>query len=133
MNSKSIANIISQQLLKLGFIVHRYNSKTTSSVYLKLDYGVCCGIRIADHNGKKKYHYRFNVYKDYKGDKIIVRDNLVSYFFTFDEIPELIKQVQIEKQNKISKYGLEKYKLYMNEELKLNALFDRFKKVSWKG
>ena len=130
MNSESIANIISQQLLKLGFIVHRYNSKTTNSIYLKLDYGVCCGIRIADHNGKKKYHYRFNVYKDYKGDRIILRDNLISYFFTFDEIPELIKQVQIEKQNKVSKYGLEKYKFYMNEELKQNALFDRFKKVS---
>lgn len=130
MNSKSVANNISQQLIKLGFIVHRYNSKTTSSIYLKLDYGVCCGIRIADHNGKKKYHYRFNVYKDYKGDKIILRDNLVSYFFTFNEITKLLEQVQIERQNKISKYGLEKYMFYMSEEKRKNALFDRFKEVS---
>lgn len=130
MNSRVVANNISKQLLNLGFIVHRYNSKTTSSIYLKLDYGVCCGIRIADHNGKKKYHYRFNVFKDYKGDKIIIRDNLVSYFFTFNEIPKLLEQVQIERQNKISKYGLEKYKFYMKEEKRKNALFDRFKKVS---
>lgn len=130
MNSRVVANNISKQLLNHGFIVHRYNSKTTSSIYLKLDYGVCCGIRIADHNGKKKYHYRFNVFKDYKGDKIIIRDNLVSYFFTFNEIPKLLKQVQIERQNKISKYGLEKYKFYMKEEKRKNALFDRFKEVS---
>lgn len=130
MNSRVVANNISKQLLNLGFMVHRYNSKTTSSIYLKLDYGVCCGIRIADHNGKKKYHYRFNVFKDYKGDKIIIRDNLVSYFFTFNEIPKLLEQVQIERQNKISKYGLEKYKFYMKEEKRKNALFDRFKKVS---
>ena len=130
MNSRVVANNISKQLLNHGFIVHRYNSKTTSSIYLKLDYGVCCGIRIADHNGKKKYHYRFNVFKDYKGDKIIIRDNLVSYFFTFNEIPKLLEQIQIERQNKISKYGLEKYKFYMKEEKRKNALFDRFKKVS---
>ena len=130
MNSRVVANNISKQLLNHGFIVHRYNSKTTSSIYLKLDYGVCCGIRIADHNGKKKYHYRFNVFKDYKGDKIIIRDNLVSYFFTFNEIPKLLEQIQIERQNKISKYGLEKYKFYMKKEKRKNALFDRFKKVS---
>lgn len=130
MNSRDISNKIVKELIKLGFIVHRYYSKTTSSIYLKIDYGLCCGIRIADHDGKKKYHYRFNVYKDYKGDKVIVRDNLISYFFTFEEVPELLEKVQIEKKNKISKYGLDKYKFYMEKESKQNELFNRFKKVS---
>lgn len=80
MNEKEIASILVDKLKKLGFIVHRYNSVTTNSIYLKLDFGVCCGIRIADHNGKKKYHYRFNVIKDFKGDKIVNFNNLVSYF-----------------------------------------------------
>ena len=53
MSEKQIANLLIQELLKLGFIVHRYNAVTTSSIYLKLDFGVCCGIRIADHSGKK--------------------------------------------------------------------------------
>ena len=81
MNGKDVANILIPRLLNMNFIVHRYNSYSTSSIYLKLDYGLSCGIRIADHNGKKKYHYRFNVLKDYKGNKVINRDNLVSYFF----------------------------------------------------
>ena len=54
-----------------GIYCARYNAVTTDSIYLKLDYGVCCEIRIDDHNWKKKYHYRFNVVKDYCGDKII--------------------------------------------------------------
>ena len=72
MTGKKIANILIQRLLSKGFIVHRYNSHTTSSIYIKLDYGVSCGIRIADHPGKKKYSYRFNVIKDYIGDKVII-------------------------------------------------------------
>ena len=67
MNEKQIAEILIVKLKELGFIVHRYDAYSTDSIYLKLDFGVCCGIRISNHNGKKKYHYRFNVIKDYKG------------------------------------------------------------------
>lgn len=126
---QSIANKIISELKELGFIVHRYNAHSTNSIYLKLDFGVCCGIRIADHNGKKKYHYRFNVFKDYKGDKIILRDNLISYFYTFDEIPRLIEGVKKEKEDKLKKYGCDSYKKYMENESKSNALFERFKEV----
>ena len=126
---KKIAKDISSKLKELGFIVHRYDAYSTNSIYLKLDYGLCCGIRISDHNGKKRYHYRFNVYKDYEGDKIIERDNLISYFYTFDEIPQLIEKVQEEKQMKIRKYGIDKYKLYMKAESEENDLFNRFKEV----
>lgn len=130
MNEKQVANILVQQLKNMGFIVHRYNSVTTNSIYLKLDFGVCCGIRIADHNGKKKYHYRFNVIKDFKGDKIVNFNNLVSYFFTFDELSQLLQKVQEEKQAKIQKYGISNYKLYMESEKISNDLFIRFKQVS---
>jgi hypothetical protein len=129
MDEKQVANILVQKLKDMGFIVHRYNSVTTNSIYLKLDFGLCCGIRIADHNGKKKYHYRFNVIKDFKGDKIINFNNLVSYFFTFEELPQLLQKVQEEKQSKIQKYGINNYKLYMESEKISNDLFTRFKKV----
>lgn len=130
MNGKDVANILIPRLLNMNFIVHRYNSYSTSSIYLKLDYGLSCGIRIADHNGKKKYHYRFNVLKDYKGNKVINRDNLVSYFFNYDELDELLIQVEKERQEKISKYGLYNYKRYMEAEKNKNALYQRFKKVA---
>ena len=129
MNGTDIVNILVPQLLDMNFIVHRYNSHSTSSIYLKLDYGVCCGIRIADHPGKKKYHYRFNVFKDYKGDKVIKRGNLISYFFTFEEIPQLLEKIKIERDIKIEKYGIDNYKEYMDKNLKENDLFTRFKMV----
>ena len=44
-------------LLEKGFIVQRYDSVTTNSIYLKLDYGMCNSIRISDHKGKKHLSY----------------------------------------------------------------------------
>lgn len=129
-NEQNIAKDISNKLKELGFIVHRYDAHSTNSIYLKIDFGLCCGIRIADHEGRKKYHYRFNVFKDYKGDKIILRDNLISYFYTFDEIPELIEDVKKEKEDKLKRYGFDSYKKYMENESKSNALFKRFKEVA---
>lgn len=130
MNEKKIAEILTTNLKKLGFVVHRYDAYSTSSIYLKLDFGVCCGIRISNHNGKKKYHYRFNVIKDYKGDKITHFENLVSYFYNFEELPQLLQKVIEEKEEKIKKYGLEKYKTIMNNEATYNQLFNRFKEIA---
>ena len=129
MKENDIANIIIKELLNLGFIVHRYNSVTTNSIYLKLDFGVCCGIRIADHSGKKKYHYRFNVVKGYTGDKIIYFKNLISFFYTFEEVPQLLEKVQQERQIKQQKYGINNYKSYMEKEKVNNPLFHRFKQI----
>ena len=130
MNEKQVANILVNELKNLDFIVHRHNSVTTNSIYLKLDYGVCCGIRISNHNGKKKYHYKFNVIEGYKGDKITYFRNLISYFYTFAELPQLLQKVQEEKQLKIQKYGIDKYKQIIESKKNKNDLFRRFKKVS---
>lgn len=133
MNEKQITKILVKELLKLGFVVHRYNSFTTNSIYLKLDFGVCCGIRIADHNGKKKYHYRFNLIKDYKGEKATYYKSLISYFYTFNELEQLINDIQKEKQAKLQKYGVQNYKLYMEKEKNENNLFERFENVGGKN
>lgn len=128
MNGKDVVNILASKLLDMGFIVHRYDAYSTSSIYLKLDYGLSCGIRIADHPGKKKYSYRFNVIKDYNGDKVILKDGLICNFFDFNELDEVIKAVQNEKQDKISKYGLKNYQTYMERESK-SDLYKQFKMI----
>ena len=130
MTGNEVANILVSKLLELGFIVHRYNSYSTSSVYLKLDYGLSCGIRIADHPGKKKYSYRFNVIKDYVGNKVILKDGLICRFYGFNELDSVLNAVQQEKQQKINKYGLKNYQRYMEREKKENELFKRFKNAS---
>ena len=131
MNGKEIANILVQKLIAEGFIVHMYNSYTTSSIYIKLDYGLSCAIRIADHPGKKKYSYRFNVIKDYVGDKVIIKDGLICRFYSFTELHEVIQAVKREKESKINKYGLQNYKKYMERESK-SDLYKRFKKMEVK-
>lgn len=129
MNGNDVAKILTERLIKLGFVVHRYNSVTTSSIYLKLDFGVCCGIRIADHNGRKRYHYRFNVMKNYNGNRAINRDGLISYFFDYTEIDEIIKMIQREKVNKVYRYGEKNYLEYMKKS-KTEKLYERFKRVA---
>jgi hypothetical protein len=130
MTGIEVTNALIQKLINMGFLVCRYDAHSTSSIYLKLDYGLACGIRIADHPGKKKYSYRFNVIKDYKGDKVILKDGLICRFFDFNELDSVLDAVQKEKQNKINKYGLQNYKMYMEKEKQENELFKRFKKVS---
>lgn len=130
MNCTDIADTLIQKLTNMGFCIHRYDAYSTSSIYLKLDYGLTCGIRISDHNGKRKYRYRFNVIKDFKGNKVILKDGLICRFYDFTELESLLNDVQKEKQNKISRYGIDNYKLYMEKEKKENELFKRFKKIS---
>ena len=130
MTGNEVTNILVFKLLDMGFIVHRYNSHSTSSIYLKLDYGLSCGIRIADHPGKKKYSYRFNVIKDYVGNKVILKDGLICRFYDFNELDSVLNAVQQEKQQKLNKYGLKNYQRYMEKEKNENELFKRFKKAS---
>ena len=123
-----VVDYLISKLIDLGFIVHRYDAFSTNSVYLKLDYGLSCGIRISDHQGKKKYSYRFNVLKDYKGKKVIIKDGLICLFFDFNELEYVLDAVLKKKQEKINKYGLKNYELYMEQQMK-SDLYKRFKNV----
>lgn len=129
MTGIDIVNILIPKLLDMDFIVHRYDAYSTSSIYLKLDYGIACGIRIADHPGKKKYSYRFNIIKDFNGDKVILKDGLICRFYDFTELEKVLKDVQEEKKKKLCRYGINNYNSYMKREQKENELFKRFKQV----
>ena len=128
MDGKDVAKFLVERLLEMRFIVHRYNSYSTSSIYLKLDYGLSCGIRIADHPGKKKYRYRFNVIKDYEGDKVILKNGLICNFYDFNELECVLDAVQNEREKKLDRYGLEKYQKYMEEQSQTD-LYKRFNQV----
>ena len=124
-----VSNKLIKDLKEKGFQINKYYAKTTKSIYLKLDYGVCCGIRISDHNGKKKYRYKFNLIKQYRGPKEKIDKGYIRLFYDYDNTEELIKDVQNEKKAKIKKYGLHNYQEYM----KINAqdsLYKSFKNVA---
>ena len=124
-----VSNEIIEKLKEKGIKIHKYYSKTTKSIYLKLDFGVCYGIRISDHKGKKRYKYRFNLIKQYKGPKQVIDSGDVRFFYDYTNTEELIKDVENEKLSRINKYGIYNYQKFM----KINAqddLYSRFQKVA---
>lgn len=64
MKLEEVAEYVQNILLEQGFIIHRYNAYSTNSIYLKLDYGACCSIRISDHKGKEYLSYKYNIIKN---------------------------------------------------------------------
>lgn len=122
--NKIIANLKAK-----NFKIHKCYAKTTRSVYLKLDYGVCCGIRISDHKGKKQYRYKFNLIKQYKGPKQVNDKGYIRLFYDYKNTEELVNDVQLERKNKINKYGLNNYREYMKINSKDN-LYKTFKSVA---
>lgn len=46
------ARQISRALIERGFTVHRYDAISTSSIYLKVDWGAGLSIRMAVHDGE---------------------------------------------------------------------------------
>lgn len=126
---KEISDKLIKELKEKGFLIHKYYAKTTKSIYLKLDYGVCCGIRISDHNGKKKYKYKFNLIKQYNGPKEVIDREYIRLFYDYNNTKELIEDVQNERKSKINKYGLNNYKEYMKINSQDN-LYKSFKNAA---
>ena len=124
-----VSNKLIKDLKEKGFQINKYYAKTTKSIYLKLDYGVCCGIRISDHNGKQKYRYKFNLIKQYKGPKEINDKGYIRLFYDYNNTKELLDDVENEKESKINKYGLNNYQTYMKQN-SLDDLYKSFKNVA---
>lgn len=61
LSTRHFAEELASRLIKEGFIVHFYQAMTSSSIYMKLDYGASYSIRISNHKGIPKYDYRYNL------------------------------------------------------------------------
>lgn len=119
---------IINELKKYDFIISTYHSYSTSSIYIKLDYGVANGIRIADHKGKKKYKYRYNVMNDIEKNYAEIDEGFERFYYTTTSIRKLILKIVLDKQSKLCKYGFDNYTKYMNE-MKKEEVNKRFKEV----
>lgn len=97
-----------RDLDKKGFVLYYYEAYSTSSCYIKLDFGLSNSIRIADHKGIDKYHYRFNLMlglrKSYKKDG--------RYYYCEEDYDKMISDIVAFKQEQLDKYGF-KYYEYM--------------------
>lgn len=104
MDCREIADEIQEKLLDLGFTVHRLDAFTTSSVYLKIDSGVCHSIRVSDHRGKKHLKFRYNIGPFVKKFHV-VQDMYRRYYFTVDEVDRLVKFVKYDRVHQIDWLG----------------------------
>lgn len=109
---KNLADSIANRLVGEGFIVQRYDSCTTDSVYLKLDYGVCNSIRISSHAGKKHLKYRYNI-GPYIDGFHVVEDKYDLFYYRADEMEDMIAKIMEDRELKLSLYGCESYAGYM--------------------
>lgn len=121
-----LANLISRKLIDAGIIIHRYDSYSTNSIYLKLDYGVCNSIRISDHPGKKHLRYRYNIGPKFENQRK-VQQGYERFFFLSNDPEKLINKVISDRERKIQHYGKEKFQEYISD----NKEKSRFCKGFW--
>lgn len=88
-------------------IIHRYDSYSTNSIYLKFDYGVACSLRISDHDGKRHLRYRFNILMS-MGDKLSkeshTRNGLEMWFYSPHMIKACCRDILAAKKDRQARY-----------------------------
>jgi hypothetical protein len=109
---------LKQEGVKLQF----YKSITTSSIYIKLDYGVLNSIRISDHAGKRYLKYRYNLIKGCMTPYYIC-DRYIRYYYPLKQADRMIDDILKHRDEKLMKYGVVRYKKFM-ENNKANKSSD---------
>ena len=128
MKSKELAEYLCKRLIAEGFAVQRYDAYKTDSIYLKLDFGVCNSIRIADHPGKRYLKYRYNIGSFVKKYRYENKRGLPRLYFRQDQVEILIEQILRDRKSKIKRYGADRYQGFMKE----NKVKNRNLKGFWR-
>lgn len=99
---RDIADYVIARLKSEGFTIQRYNSYSTNSVYLKLDYGVVNSIRISDHKGKKHLQYRYNLSQQHKGvSRAKSPQGLDRFYYGFAQVDAMLTDIIEARQSKL--------------------------------
>lgn len=107
---KDIMFDLLKKLSKYNFKLHYYKA-TTGSCYIKLDYGTCGSIRIADHKGIEKYKYTFNLMTDI--NKSYEKDN--RKYYCLNDIDKLLKDILQYRKEQENKFDYESMLEYWKE------------------
>ena len=84
-------------------VVHKYQSYTTNSIYLKFDYGIAHSLRISDHIGKRYLSYRFNVGTDIEEKKIISDEKgYERRLYPITELDSVVKDIMKLREERIN-------------------------------
>lgn len=117
------ANFIIEECRKSGIVVHRYDAKNTSSIYLKFDWGVAHSLRISDHKGIEKYHYRFNLSQGLqKVVRVDYRGKSHSIYYPFREIYKCLEDILSNRRTLMEEQGEMYFQKMDDMEAKINRL-----------
>lgn len=97
-----------------GVIIQRYDAASTNSVYLKFDYGTANSIRISDHEGKTHLKYRYNLMTE-ETEARCEMDKYQRHYWPIGQVKECAELILKERQAKIDRFGLDKYKSFMEQ------------------
>lgn len=123
---KETAHKIIDTLKAEGVIIQYYQSITSESVYLKLDYGVLKSVRISNHHGKSHLKYRYNIQSNITKRRYDRQDK--RFYYPMSDANIMIEQILKDRNDKISRYGQAKYNEFMMQNHKDN----RSKNGFWK-
>lgn len=88
-----IADALVKKLKANGFVVQRYDARSTESIYLKLDYGLAYSIRISGHKGKRHLKYTYNLIKGHRGKRFVKEDKVWRQYYSFEEFNRLVENI----------------------------------------
>ncbi len=116
---KNACTSLIERLKDEGFIVQLYESYSSNSVYLKLDYGVSNSIRISDHRGKAYLDYRFNLLTSVtEKSREVSERGFVKDFYPITDLDDLMKDIVEHRKERLDKYGTIRYQKYMDKNIK---------------
>lgn len=88
---KTCVDIILKELKELGAYI--YHESTYGSVYIKFKKANIGSLRIADHNGRTKYRYRWSLRLDYT-EKYTIEGDFKQHIYPTIMIEDLIKHIK---------------------------------------
>lgn len=120
-NIQEIATELCDKFLEENFVVQRYDAHSTQSIYIKLDYGVSNTIRLSDHKGYDYLSYKYNIRMDISKDYVEKDKNgYIRYYIAPQNIDTFIQHTIRERETRIRRIGLPKYKEWMKRNYDTN-------------
>ena len=106
-----------RRLDKEGFVLHYLQAYSTNSCYIKMDFGVCKSIRIADHKGIDKYEYTFNLMLGL--DKSYVDNG--RHFYSLDDVEIMIQDIKTHREILQDEYGFKYFEFMLKNKKEMET------------
>ena len=104
-----LADEIAQALIAEGFTVHRYDSASTESIYLRLDWGACNSVRVSGHAGHIHARCRYNI-GPYIGTAIETEERYPRFYWPESDVAALVAKCVSDRDARIGWCGANGYR-----------------------